>query len=245
MILDPQSVSQDSSAYFWGRLDPRIKMFCIFSLVIALSLTPFRHYIKFLSYFVLIFSLTLISRVRWRVFFLRIMFIVPMIVFLGFAVILFPSSLRGENTSFIILQTSVKMVLVFLTMGIWMLTVPFSQIISGIEAVRIPPMVVTMLHIMYRYIYLIFEEARRLIRSIKSRSCGNPRLWREWKVIQSIISVFLVRLVEKSGKIYIAMLSRGDITRFYSHAALKLKWYDFMFGIAFHCILAGILFLPQ
>jgi cobalt/nickel transport system permease protein len=241
-----QATSQRSPDTFWSRLDPRTKTLCIISLAIALSITPIRYYFKFILYIVLIFSLMFISRVQFRAFLTRVLFIIPMIVFLGLSIIIFSSSPHGgPHPALIIANTSIKMILVFLTVGILILTVPFSHIIKGLEAVRIPRMVLVMLNIMYRYIYLILEEAGRVIRSIKSRSCGNRKLWKEWKIINSIISVFLVRLVEKSRRVYIAMLSRGDIMNIYSPGTLKFKPADYLFGIAFHCVLAGIFIIQR
>ncbi|GEM_PF-1227074 len=228
---------------FWGKLDPRIKLVCIFSLVIALSVTSIRDYMKFIGYLVLIIFLVILSKVRGKSYSRKILVFLPMLLFMMVSLLISPGSGGYETDRLVMASTGIKMLLVFSIVGILVLTVPFDQIIKGLEAMGTPKMIIIMLGFMYRYIFLFSQEAHRVVRAIKSRSYRGRKLWKQWKTIISIISFLLLRLLERSHRIYAAMISRGDIENLPRRNSLRFTFNDYMFGAGFHMALGLAVFV--
>lgn len=232
-----------NSIGFWQKLDPRIRLICVFSLLAVLSITPLRYILKFSGYVVLGVVLYIISRVKGKRYLGRVFFLLPMAAFLVVSLLIFPGAGGEAVTRTIMTETLVKMFLVFGIVGIMVTAIPFREIILALDAIRTPFMVVTMLNFMHRYLYLFLQEAERVIRAIKSRSSGNLRLWKDWRILSSIIFVFLIRVVERGYRVYLAMLSRGDIVDIRRENVLRFHWYDYVFGGIYHAVLFTIFFL--
>jgi cobalt/nickel transport system permease protein len=223
---------------FWDRLDPRIKMICVVSLSAALALTPARHYRKFLGYALLIVLLALISRVRWKNYFMRILFLIPVLVFMALSLLFFSDSPWHQRV-LVLWNLGVKTTLTMCSVGILVLTVRFPHLMKGLESMRVPKRMTGMVSFAYRYLFLFIQEAERLSIARKSRSFGKRKLWREWKTVLAIVSVFLSRVLDRSQTIYFAMLSRGYTGSLPNPVTLHLNRTDCLFVILFHLLLAS------
>lgn len=211
-------------------------MICIFSLVVVVAVTPIRYYEKFLAYTLMIVLLGLISRVSVKYYFARFIILLPLLVFLG--VILFVFSEKGWSEKVMIFYNLLaKTLLTFCSFGILVLTVRFQHLIRGMELMRFPKLFTSILNFAYRYIFLFHQEAGRMMKARKSRSFGRKRRWQELKSTISVIPLFLFRLLERSQRIYAAMLSRGYVETMPTFTHLQLTRRDYWFGITFHLLL--------
>lgn len=86
-------------------------------------------------------------------------------------------------------------------------TTSFPGICFALERMRLPKFFVMQLLFIYRYIFVLAEEAMRIIRGRNMRSFGKHG--RDVKTFTSIISTFLLRSMERSERIYQAIRSRG------------------------------------
>ena len=79
---------------------------------------------------------------------------------------------------------------------------------------RLPKLLVTVVGFMYRYIFVLADEALRLMRAREARSAdpegrgGGTILWRA-RVLGGMVGSLFLRSYERSERIYNAMLSRG------------------------------------
>jgi cobalt/nickel transport system permease protein len=226
-----------STVGFWGKLDPRIKMACVLSLSAAVTLTPARQYRKLFGYGLLVVLLALISKVRWKKFFTRILFLAPMMTFLAISLLLWAHS-RWDERVLTLWNLGAKTILTMCGLSILAITVPFHHLMKALESMRLPKMITEMLGFAYRYLFLFIEEAKRLLTAKKSRSIGKIRIWREWKTSISIASVFFPRVLDRSQTIYLAMLSRGYAGTLPNSITLHLARCDYLFGFFFHLLLA-------
>jgi cobalt/nickel transport system permease protein len=218
---------------FWQRLDPRVKMICIFSLVSVVVVTPIHYDEKFLGYAAVIVLLGLISRVRLKYYVLRFIFLIPLLVFLSVSLLVF-SEREWSQRALILSSLLVKTFLVFCSSGILALTVGFHQLVRGLELLKFPRIFTSMLFFAYRYVFLFYQEAGRVLRARKSRSFGRRRGWREWKTAAAVIPFFIFRVLERSQRIYAAMLSRGYDGRPPGVIGLRMSGWDYLFGFCFH-----------
>lgn len=93
-------------------------------------------------------------------------------------------------------------------------TTSFPQLLRALRTLRLPPVLVGALALAYRYLFVLVDEAERLLRARNCRSAegegggGGTLLWRA-RVTGRMAGTLLLRAFERSERIYVAMLSRG------------------------------------
>lgn len=87
-------------------------------------------------------------------------------------------------------------------------TTPFSEVLAVLRRVHVPGIFVTLLALMYRYIFVLLDESARLQRARASRSFG-PRGTRRWRGVAQMAGQLFVRSTERAERIYEAMCARG------------------------------------
>jgi cobalt/nickel transport system permease protein len=90
----------------------------------------------------------------------------------------------------------------------------FPDLVSAMGSMRIPKVLVSVISFMYRYIFIIADEALRLHRAREARS-ASPKgaaqgsLICKTRVLGGMIGSLFLRSYERSERIHAAMLSRG------------------------------------
>jgi len=96
-------------------------------------------------------------------------------------------------------------------------TVPFPDLLLAMRALRIPRLLVAVFSLMWRYLFVLVDEALRLMRARAARSgesdhlpsrTGGSLAWRA-RVVGGMAGSLFLRGFERSDRIYNAMLSRG------------------------------------
>jgi cobalt/nickel transport system permease protein len=96
-------------------------------------------------------------------------------------------------------------------------TTPFPDILLALRAFRLPRLLVAIIGLMWRYLFVMADEALRLIRARQARSSesldaqyrhGGSVVWRA-RVTGGMAGSLFLRSLERSDRIYMAMLSRG------------------------------------
>jgi cobalt/nickel transport system permease protein len=94
---------------------------------------------------------------------------------------------------------------------------PFPDLLAAMRAVKIPRLLVAIFGLMWRYLFVLVDEALRLLRARAARSGQSDRpdmkpggrlAWRA-HVAGNMAGNLFVRAFERSDRIYVAMLSRG------------------------------------
>jgi cobalt/nickel transport system permease protein len=100
---------------------------------------------------------------------------------------------------------------------VWTASTPFPDLLGSLRAIRIPRLLVAMVGLMWRYLFVLGDEALRLMRARSSRSgesgepgrrTGGSLSWRA-RVTGGMAGALFLRSLERSDRIYAAMLSRG------------------------------------
>jgi cobalt/nickel transport system permease protein len=90
----------------------------------------------------------------------------------------------------------------------------FPDLVSAMRSLRVPRVLVSVIAFMYRYIFIIADEALRLHRAKEARSAcpkGAAQggiIW-QTRVLGGMIGSLFLRSYERSERIHAAMLSRG------------------------------------
>ena len=93
----------------------------------------------------------------------------------------------------------------------------FPDLLVAMRALHVPQLLVSVFGLMWRYMFVLVDEASRLLRARSSRSGhtdlpgarpGGSVSWRA-KVTGGMAGSLFLRAFERSDRIYMAMVSRG------------------------------------
>ncbi|MBS1254096.1 MAG: Nickel transport protein NikQ [Anaerolineales bacterium] len=94
-------------------------------------------------------------------------------------------------------------------------TTQFPDLMHALRHLRMPRLLVAIVSFMYRYLFVLSDEAMRLLRAREARSArltegdgGGSILWRA-KIAGNMAGQLFLRSYERSDRIYNAMLARG------------------------------------
>lgn len=130
-------------------------------------------------------------------------------------------------------------------------TTPFPDLLAAMRAIRVHRLLVAVFGLMWRYLFVLGDEALRLIRARAARSSesglkgtrkGRNLAWRATTTGGMAGNLF-VRSLERSDRIYIAMLSRGYDGEERSVPLTRLRFSDWLVMIAGGAVLVLLLFL--
>lgn len=92
-------------------------------------------------------------------------------------------------------------------LSLLVLTTRFSSLLSAMHELRVPATFVWVVALAYRYLFLFFDELRRLLLARKSRRVGDARA--SWDELGRLTGTFLLRSVERSERVHRGMCARG------------------------------------
>ena len=94
-------------------------------------------------------------------------------------------------------------------------TTRFPDLIHALHHLRVPQLLIAIVSFMYRYLFVLTDEAMRLMRAREARSAGSATrtgggsiTWRA-RVTGNMVGQLFLRSYERSDRIYNAMLARG------------------------------------
>lgn len=94
---------------------------------------------------------------------------------------------------------------------------PFPELLAAMRALRIPRLLVAIIGLMWRYLFVLVDEALRLIRAREARSghasdpgarSGGSLAWRA-RVTGGMAGSLFLRSFDRAERIYAAMAARG------------------------------------
>jgi cobalt/nickel transport system permease protein len=91
---------------------------------------------------------------------------------------------------------------------------PFPDLMHALHHLRLPGVLVNVISFMYRYLFVLVEEAMRLSRARAARSArrekgGGGSIWWRAKVTGSMVGQLFIRSLARSERVYDAMAARG------------------------------------
>ncbi len=227
MVLAPKLTERmEQGDQVLHRQDARVKLILTLAFLLVLGLAPTGAWPAYVLFAALVFSLETLSGVGWRYYFSRALVAVafalaavPLIFqpggaqlaswhVAGIPVGIYSAGL--ERFLSIALKTWLAMQAALL-LGV---TTSFPSLLSAMRQLHLPKILVAVGGLMWRYLFLFEEEARRLMAARASRSASpgwshQPSLiWRA-RVTGGMAGSLLLRSIERSERVYAAMLARG------------------------------------
>lgn len=94
--------------------------------------------------------------------------------------------------------------------GLWLIHVlPLRELLSVLRRWHCPVVLIAMIGFMYRYVFILWDELRRLRSARDARDFGGGSTWREWTISAQLIGLLLLRAMERAERTHRAMLARG------------------------------------
>jgi cobalt/nickel transport system permease protein len=130
-------------------------------------------------------------------------------------------------------------------------TTPFPDLLAAMRAVRVPRLMVAIFGLMWRYLFVLVDEALRLLRARVARSsnagfpglrAGGSLAWRA-QTAGGMAGNLFMRSLERSDRIYAAMLARGYDGEIRAVPLPKLEVYNWMLLIVGGVILGSLVAL--
>ena len=197
------------------RLPAEVKLLAAFLGVVCVVITPREAFGVFGGHLLLLGVIWAVARIPPGWMAVRALIEAPFVVLavlLPFTgpdprVELLGLSLSGEGLlgAWNILVKGTLGVLVSLTLAA---TTPLRDLLLGLQRLRAPALVVTIVTLMLRYVDVIAGEARRMRLARISRGHDPRFLWQAGATARGVGALF-VRSYERGERVHLAMLSRG------------------------------------
>jgi cobalt/nickel transport system permease protein len=240
------------------RLDARVKLVLVVAFILTTALVPAGAWPVYILLAALAFSAELLSELGLLFYLKRALLALPFVLAALPVLVTIPGPalLRlspGLSISLPGLERFISVALkswISIQMAILLAsTTPFPDILLAMRALRLPKLLVAIIGLMWRYLFVMVDEAFRLIRARQSRSgasvnsgakVGGSLFWRAW-VTGSMAGSLFIRSLERSDRIYNAMLARGydgEIRALPQPAISQSGWAALLAGLG---LLGGLL----
>jgi cobalt/nickel transport system permease protein len=204
------------------RLDPRIKLLATVLFIVAATLLPYGAWLCYGLLFCGTLVVSQASGLGLAFAFKRSFVAIPF----ALAAITLPFTIQGQPIGqigplTITLEGSVRFLSILLKSWISVqiailmaVTTDFPELLWGLRALRLPHTLVSIIGFMYRYLFILSDEATRLRRARAARSAagagrsGGSLLWRG-RVAGGMVGNLALRAFERSERVYAAMQARG------------------------------------
>jgi len=215
------------------RLDPRSKIIgTLFFIGTAISipryevltLVPFLLYPAFLIVF---------SGIPVKYLIKHVLIVSPFILFLVIFTPFFDQTPVGEWYGILItsgMLTMLNILLKFIaTVSITMIlvsTTRFDLLLKGLRRLYVPRIIIIQLSFLYRYLFLLIDEAHRMKMARAARSYGRASIRLRLTSVGNIIGVLFLKTLDRAERVYAAMISRGFDGRIPTLSPLRFRTVD-------------------
>jgi cobalt/nickel transport system permease protein len=222
---------------FAHRLDPRAKL--LTAAVFTVCVVSFDRYrvSGLLPYFFFPAIMIPLAGIPARYLLRKCLLLLPLAVFIGVSNPLFdrapmtsmgPVVLSGGMVSF--LSILIRFTLTVLAAFILVAMTGFAGVCLALERFRVPRVFCVQLMLLYRYIFVLSDEASRMARAREMRSSGSKG--KGIRVFGSLVGHLLLRTWDRAQRVHMAMLSRGFTGEFHIRRPLDPGMPDILYTLA-------------
>ena len=243
-------------------LDPRLKIVVTLIFVLTTLLLPDGAWVAFLLTWLLLWMLAYLANLPYRVVFKRSLIILPFMLtalsllfnYTGDPVI----SWHLGSYGFAISDAGIYRFASVLARG-WLAvqaailltaTTQFPDLIHAMNHLRVPAILVNIISFMYRYLFVLVDEAQRMMRARSARSGrqkgtsqrGGSIRWRA-SVTGHMVGQLFSRSLDRSDRVYGAMLARGYRGRLLTMTPHRMNRGDWIAGVVALIALLSVQFM--
>lgn len=194
------------------RLDPRSKILAVAGVVLFLVLSSSGLALKIPALGAFLVAMILLSRVPLGYCLRRAGLVLPFSLMAVAAALLGKWLPGGEVSSAISTPTAAGIVgksyLSALAVLLLVATTRLSDLLKALERLGVPGSFLMIVHFLYRYLFVLSEEAQHMSYARRSRSAGRRRPAR-LRAAAAALAVLFARSYARAERIHRAMLARG------------------------------------
>ena len=234
------------------RLDPRAKIVGLAGITLVAVSTPPRAWPVFAACALALAAIAAVARVGHATLWPRVRVIVPLVVFAaafvpfvrgGPAVQAGPLALSEAGLTTFALVTA-KATIGALGAVLLSATTSFPDILHGLERMRVPRLLTVIAAFMYRYVFVIADEARRMRSALAARAY-RPRHLGQVAALGRLVTGLFLRSYERGERVYVAMVARGYAGTMPRLAVLAFRRADTAFLLALTLTLVPLRVLAE
>ncbi|MFH1855653.1 MAG: cobalt ECF transporter T component CbiQ [Candidatus Omnitrophota bacterium] len=244
---------------FMSGLDTRVKILSMLYFIFLLIIGDNAGYLNFCLFGIILLALAVLSKISYSVFIKRYLVVLP---FLFIIIMLLPFFGEGKavfsfNWKWIrvnitdeglktFLAVFIKSFMAVSCLIIISVTTSFPDVIKALKTLKVPLIIVTIFSFMYRYLYLMTDELKKMKMSVDARSFGKKKT-AMLRALAFCVAAFFLKSYERSENIYRAMLSRNFDKEYFFESNFNMMAKDAVFFAVFlfavsSAYLAGIIF---
>jgi cobalt/nickel transport system permease protein len=218
------------------RLDPRAKIAGLAGVTLVGVSTPLHAWPAFAACALVLTVIASAARVGPGVVWSRVRVILPLVVFVaafvplvrgGTTVQAGPLALSEAGLATFALVTA-KAAIGAVSAVLLSATTSFPDVLHGLERLRAPRLLIVIAGFMYRYVFVIADEARRMRAALVARAY-RPRHLGHAAALGRMVTALFLRTYERGERVYVAMLARGYAGTMPRLAALSFGRADTVF----------------
>ena len=202
--------------------DPRAKVVVLLAFLVAVSTASS----GFLAYGCLLLAAIAVARLPVAAVLLRALAILP---FVGTFVLLTWYSGQPARALAILEKSFLSAIAALLLVA----TTPVNDLLRGLESLRVPRPLVLVIQFLYRYLFVITEQAQHMMMAARARGS-------RFHSAAGAVAVLFARSWERADGVYEAMLARGFTGRFVPLAPARFGLADAMFLCAAAAVVIAI-----
>jgi cobalt/nickel transport system permease protein len=228
------------------RLDPRAKIVGLVAVTAVSVSTPLTAWPVWLGCVAVLITVAGLAGVGPRLIWRRARVVLPLVLFVA---VFIPFAREGDrhwslgpigvsDTGLALLaEVSAKAVIGTVCAVVLAATTPVSDLIRGLEALRVPRLLTLIAAFMYRYLFVIRDELRRMRTALSARGY-RPRNLLAVAPLGRMVTAMFLRSYGRGERVYLAMAARGYRGTMPQLAVLRIGAADVVFVLA---VLAAVL----
>jgi cobalt/nickel transport system permease protein len=199
------------------RLDPRAKIVGLLAVTVVGVSTPLSAWMVWVGCALVLAAVAALARVPPRIVWRRARVVLPLVLFVAaflpffregeVAASLGPLSITREGLQ-VLAEVSAKAIIGTVSAVLLGATTSVPAIIRGLEGMRVPRLLTLIAAFMYRYLFVIADEMRRMRSALASRAY-RPRSLLQAGALGRMTTALFLRSYARGERVYLAMLSRG------------------------------------
>ena len=198
------------------RLDPRAKIVGLAGITVVAVSTPLSAWPAFAACAIALAAIAATACIGPRLVWSRVRVILPLVLFAaafvpfvrgGPAVQVGPVALSEAGLATFALVTA-KATIGAVGAVLLGATTSFPDVLHGLERLRAPRLLVVIAAFMYRYVFVIADEAGRMRAGLAARAY-RPRHLGQAGALGRLVTALFLRSYERGERVYLAMLARG------------------------------------
>ncbi len=205
------------------RLDPRVRIIAILLMIIGILLTPPYRWLAYPLLWTLIGCLAVVSGISiWKLNRMSVLALpfaltaFTLLVTVPGQPLVTVAGLTVTDTGLArFIEVLLKSWLSMQTALLLTLSTPITDLLTALAQLKVPATLIAIIGFMYRYLFILKDEAERLLRARAARSgtaagtkSEGSLLWRA-KITGGMVGSLFLRSYERSERVYAAMLARG------------------------------------